>query len=102
MNNNDQEQDRTKINALVVRMIDFFGSKTVTNYVGYTATPFANIFIDAQDKVDIYPEDFIVSLKPPKAYNGTLKLFGRASIDGDGGKDGLDVFRFIAPKKLMT
>lgn len=100
VNNNDQEQDRTKINALVVRMIDFFGSKTVTNYVGYTATPFANIFIDAQDKVDIYPEDFIVSLKPPKAYNGTLKLFGRASIDGDGGKDGLDVFRFIAPEEV--
>ncbi len=100
VNDNDQEQDRTRINELVVRMIDFFSNKTVTNYVGYTATPFANIFIDAQDKRDIYPEDFIVSLKPPKAYNGTLKLFGRASIDGDGGKDGLDVFRFISPEEV--
>jgi hypothetical protein len=102
VNDGDPEQDRKTINELVTRMIGFFGSKTITNYVGYTATPFANIFIDANDKMDIYPEDFIVSLKPPKEYNGTERLFGRASIDGDGGKEGLNVFRFIQPDEVVA
>ncbi len=100
VNSNDPEQDRTSINELLVKMLAFFSESTVTNYIGYTATPFANIFIDAQDKVDIYPEDFIISLTPPNAYNGTEKLFGRASIDGDGGKAGLDIFRFIQPEEV--
>lgn len=100
VNSNDPEQDRTAINELLVQMLNYFSQSTVTNYIGYTATPFANIFIDAQDSDDIYPEDFIISLKPPKAYNGTEKLFGRASIDGDGGKAGLDIFRFIAPDEV--
>lgn len=102
INDSDPEQDRKAINELITSMISFFGTKTVTSYIGYTATPFANIFIDANDKVDIYPEDFIVSLKPPKEYNGTEKLFGRASIDGDSGKEGLNIFRFITPEEVNS
>ena len=50
-------------------------------YVGFTATPFANIFIDpmfeenSEDK-DLYPSDFIVSLVSPKNYFGPQKVFG--------------------------
>lgn len=50
-------------------------------YVGFTATPFANIFIDpmfdenSEDK-DLYPSDFILSLVSPKNYFGPQKVFG--------------------------
>ncbi|MGB6247102.1 Z1 domain-containing protein, partial [Gordonia sp. (in: high G+C Gram-positive bacteria)] len=39
-------------------------------YVGYTATPFANVFIDPSDAEDIFPKDFIVSLPQPEGYMG--------------------------------
>ena len=49
-------------------------------YVGYTATPFANIFIDpdSEDAMlghDLFPRDFIVSLDPPDNYFGATKVF---------------------------
>ncbi|MGH9286527.1 MAG: hypothetical protein ACRD0M_12770, partial [Acidimicrobiales bacterium] len=39
-------------------------------YVGYTATPFANVFIDPADSEDLFPRDFIVSLRRPPGYLG--------------------------------
>src|SRR5262249_36260528 len=39
-------------------------------YVGYTATPFANVFIDPSDAYDIFPRDFLISLKRPVGYMG--------------------------------
>ena len=49
-------------------------------YVGYTATPFANIFIDpdTDDQMvghDLFPRDFIVSLDAPTNYFGPSKVF---------------------------
>ena len=49
-------------------------------YVGYTATPFANIFIDPEtvDEMlgqDLFPRSFIVSLDPPSNYFGATNVF---------------------------
>ena len=49
-------------------------------YVGYTATPFANIFIDpdTDDRMrgeDLFPRSFIVSLDPPSNYFGATAVF---------------------------
>ena len=49
-------------------------------YVGYTATPFANIFIDpdTDDEMlgqDLFPRSFIVSLDPPSNYFGASSVF---------------------------
>lgn len=54
-------------------------------YVGYTATPFANIFINPQAKTeklgrDIFPSSFIINVKPPSNYVGPAKVFG---LNGD-------------------
>lgn len=51
-----------------------------STYVGYTATPFANIFIDPDttdnwDREDLFPADFIKSLDPPDNYVGAKRLF---------------------------
>ena len=48
-------------------------------YVGYTATPFANIFIPLDDS-DLFPRDFIINLPAPDNYIGPEKVFGTSAI----------------------
>jgi len=53
------------------------------SYVGYTATPFANVFVnDIDDGLGLgptlYPRDFIVSLPPPKGYFGLSSVFSES------------------------
>ena len=67
-------------------------------YVGYTATPFANVLIDPSYEEDLYPRDFIVALPKPDGYFGAETLFGRDLLDADEvppNEDGLDVIRLI-------
>lgn len=52
-----------------------------SSYVGYTATPFANIFIDPETKDemgkdDLFPRSFILALEPPSNYHGPERIFG--------------------------
>lgn len=67
------QNDRTAINRLIAELM---GRLRRAQYVGYTATPFANVFISPEDAEDIFPRDFIVSLSAPKKYRG-----GRAYHD---------------------
>lgn len=51
-----------------------------SSYVGYTATPFANIFIDADSDNemladDLFPRHFIKALDPPSNYVGASRIF---------------------------
>lgn len=55
-------------------------------YVAYTATPFANVFMDPNDREDMYPDDFIFDLPEPEGYIGASKFFnveGNADVDDD-------------------
>lgn len=55
-----------------------FNKFPIASYVGYTATPFANIFInphDEEDNLDLFPSDFIVQLNSPDNYFGGRKVF---------------------------
>src|SRR5262249_36228963 len=74
-------------------------------YVGYTATPFANIFIDPSVPQDLYPRDFIVDLPRPADYFGPERLFGREPLsesERNEGRvlDGLDVIRTVSLDEL--
>ena len=67
----------SRINEQIRQLLKMFNRSC---YVGYTATPFANIFIDPATKdemlgQDLFPKDFIVSLDPPTNYFGPNKLF---------------------------
>jgi hypothetical protein len=44
--------------------------------VAFTATPYANVLIDAEVEEDLYPRDFIATLPEPKNYFGPRQLFG--------------------------
>ncbi|MEX5301915.1 Z1 domain-containing protein [Kocuria sabuli] len=43
-------------------------------YVGYTATPYANVFVDPGDEIDLFPTDFVISLRRPPGYMGVQEF----------------------------
>ena len=68
-----EDRSRTAINKLIAELLGHLGRG---QYVGYTATPFANVFVSPEDAEDIFPRDFIISLSAPPEYRG-----GRAYHD---------------------
>lgn len=67
----------SRINGQIRELLSIFDRSC---YVGYTATPFANIFIDPKSAdemcgADLFPRDFIVSLDPPSNYFGAGRVF---------------------------
>ncbi|MDT5014775.1 MAG: hypothetical protein QOD39_935 [Mycobacterium sp.] len=94
--NTKNPDDRAAINRLVLKLL----AQPKIGYVGYTATPFANIFIDPTIPDDLYPRDFVVDLPRPADYFGPERLFGREPLteeehDLGAGVDGLDVVRYV-------
>lgn len=77
INTNDADRDPTGINRRIRQLITMFRKGS---YVAYTATPYANIFIDheATSEVlgdDLFPKDFIYALDAPDNYFGARKIF---------------------------
>lgn len=74
------KEEVTKINGQIRDLLKTFRRSC---YVGYTATPFANIFVDPDQyddalKEDLFPKHFIIGLDAPTNYFGASKVF----IDG--------------------
>lgn len=75
--NPDDEHDPARINGLIRQLIQLFDRKA---YVGYTATPFANIFIHDRAETDefgpdLFPESFVINTPTPTDYIGPGVLF---------------------------
>ena len=75
-----EEYDVSAINGLIRKLLYSFEKSA---YVGYTATPFANIFIypDPEQKNpefgdDLFPRSFIINLPAPSNYIGPVQIFG--------------------------
>lgn len=79
INTSRDGDDPTAINKNICKIIKLFNRSA---YVGFTATPFANIFIPL-DKDDLFPKDFIINLPAPDNYIGPEKVFG-TSAEPDG------------------
>ena len=78
VNTKKEDEDPTAINDAIRRLLDLFRQ---ASYLGITATPYANIFInpDSADEMrgdDLFPRDFIYALLPPSHYIGAEKIFG--------------------------
>jgi hypothetical protein len=88
------------------RIRELLRTLPTVSYVGYTATPFANVLInpfpvdvkteDEQSLEDLYPRDFIIALPKPDGYFGTEQIFGRDSADAE---DGMDIIREVEPEE---
>ncbi|MFC5849230.1 Z1 domain-containing protein [Deinococcus petrolearius] len=94
--NFDPEYDPTAINGLIRRILLAFDRRC---YVGYTATPFANIFIHREGPSknygdDLFPRSFIISLPAPDNYVGPERIFGMSDDPMLGiGREGLGLAR---------
>ncbi len=81
---NTSKTERTAINNAMVELLTAFQQ---SSYVGYTATPYANLFADPDDTENIFPRNFIVNIPPPDNYVGVSKVFGNDD-DPDNGIEG--------------
>lgn len=77
INTNADGRDPTAINKAIRELLKLFKQ---ASYVGVTATPFANIFIDPEldedgAARDLFPRDFLTALPTPKLYIGPEKIF---------------------------
>ncbi len=83
INTNRPEWQPTRINGQIRDILNLF---TKNAYVGYTATPFANIFVRPNED-DLFPRDFIVNIPAPSNYVGPNKVFGFELADDETGYD---------------
>ena len=86
--NPDEDHDPTRTNRNIRLLLRSFEKVA---YVGYTATPFANIYIHEKGCTrelgdDLFPRSFIVNIPPPSNYMGPARIFGLRE-DEDAGID---------------
>jgi len=67
VNTKAESKDKSEINKSITKIFELFKR---AQYIGYTATPFANVFINPKDNKDLFPADFIFSLDRPPNYMG--------------------------------
>jgi hypothetical protein len=75
--NTKNDEDPTTTNKSIRELLNCFLAKA---YIGYTATPYANVFIDKDIRHktledDIFPKDFIITLPISQDYCGASKFF---------------------------
>ncbi|HCY77496.1 MAG TPA: endonuclease [Ignavibacteriales bacterium] len=99
------------INGLIRALLSLFEQSA---YIGYTATPFANIFIPILEQEttkgldltikdyefavgqDLFPKDFIINIPAPSNYIGPAKIFGLPSLTySDITEEPLPVIRLV-------
>lgn len=97
VNTKKEEEDPTAINDAIRRLLKLFRQ---ASYLGITATPYANIFINPEttDEMrddDLFPRDFIYSLAPPTNYIGADNIFGEDAKFSD-------VLKEIYPQEMNS
>lgn len=107
VNTKSENDNPAAINACIRRLLnDFYQA----SYLGITATPFANIFINPETENemvgdDLFPRDFIYSLAPPSNYIGADKIFGETPKFSDVliplRRDEMDLFFPFTHKKTF-
>lgn len=90
----DTDYDPKRVNGEIRKLLMRFDRRA---YVGYTATPFANIFIHDNRSAksygpDLFPSTFIISLTPPDDYFGPAAVFG---TNDDPDNPGLPLIRAL-------
>lgn len=72
--NANKDEDPATINKLIREVLKRFSKST---YVAYTATPFANVFINP-DIDDLFPSNFVYCLNTPTNYIGAASIFSES------------------------
>lgn len=85
VNVNNENDKPTAINSKIRDILELF---TKSSYIGFTATPFANIFIDPESNEemygqDLFPRDYIYVLGESDKYIGVQSVFGEEAKHKD-------------------
>lgn len=80
------KSDQDLVSTINRRVRDIWKEVPTGTYVAYTATPFANIFIDPSEEEDLYPDDFAMVLPKPDDYMGADSFFD-VNQDADHAED---------------
>ena len=70
-------KERTSINEAITGLMKILPR---AQYIGYTATPFANVLINPDDAEDLFPRDFIISLPRPDGYMGVRDFYDLGKV----------------------
>lgn len=87
--------DRAPTNRAIVELLKILPR---AQYVGYTATPFANVFVDPSSEEDIFPKDFLISLPRPTGYMGVSDFYDLDAGDGDPTPNRRDFVRDVVDR----
>ena len=95
-----RETDPSKTNQLIRRILRCFNKSA---YIGYTATPLANVFINyssqkTDEGLDIFPNDFIKLLGREEDYISPDKVFGIAEKNFDPDEEIVSLSEKIDPE----
>lgn len=95
-----RETDPSKTNQLIRRILRCFNKSA---YIGYTATPLANVFINyssqkTDEGLDIFPNDFIKLLGRKEDYISPDKVFGIAEKNFDPDEEIVSLSEKIDPE----
>ena len=98
INTRGPDEDPARING---EIRDILKMLPKVSYVGYTATPFANVLTNPDAEAqDLYPRDFLFALPLNPEYFGPERIFGRDSEGPhDLGAEGNDIVRTISPEE---
>jgi len=99
----DPEHEPSRINAQIRKLLYLFDQ---SSYVGYTATPFANVLIHDEGSTkslgdDLFPRSFIISLPTPSDHVGPSMIFGQKLTGGET-TEGLPVIRHVPDREAGT
>jgi hypothetical protein len=78
--NSKKDSDPATINRLIRGLLQRFGR---ASYIGYTATPFANVFINSDIEGELFPSNFVYSLSAPTNYLGVGSFFSQNGTHAD-------------------
>jgi hypothetical protein len=107
----DDESDYASINtrddanptAINQALRDVLAMFTRSSYVAFTATPFANIFIDHGVENDLFPRNFVYALEAPTNYVGSVATFGTSEdVRTEGIRELEDVEELIPLRHRST
>lgn len=102
VNTSTADDRRSRINGYILELLQLIPRAA---YIGYTATPFANFFVDPSVPEDLYPKDFIIDLPKPTGYFGPESLFGRERLnldEPDADTDGYDMIRRVPGEETAS
>lgn len=104
---NVDTEEQKKINKLICALVNGKNEKNeavetsyqAMNYIGYTATPYANVLNEAK-KESLYPQNFITTLSVSKEYFGPQQIFGYSGESKDTYFEGMNIVRTIESEEL--